>query len=30
MLTVLDCYTRKRLAIHVGQRLKGEDVVQVL
>lgn len=30
MLTVLDCYTRESLAIHVGQSLKGEDVVQVL
>jgi putative transposase len=30
MLTVLDCYTRERLAIHVGQSLKGEDARQVL
>ena len=30
MLTVMDCYTRESLAIHVGQRLKGEDVVRVL
>jgi transposase InsO family protein len=30
MLTVVDCYTRQSLAIHVGQRLTGEDVVQVL
>lgn len=30
MLTVLDCYTRESLSIHVGQSLKGEDVVQVL
>ena len=30
MLTVVDCFTRESLAIHVGQSLKGEDVVQVL
>ena len=30
MLTVVDCYSRESLAIHVGQSLKGEDVVQVL
>jgi putative transposase len=30
MLTVVDCYTRESLAIHVGQSLKGEDVVRVL
>ena len=30
MLTVLDCYTRESLSIHVGQSLKGEDVVRVL
>jgi putative transposase len=30
MLTVLDCYSREGLAIHVGQSLKGEDVVRVL
>jgi putative transposase len=30
MLTVVDCYTRECLAIHVGQSLKGEDVAQVL
>jgi putative transposase len=30
MLTVVDCYSRQSLAIHVGQRLTGEDVVQVL
>jgi putative transposase len=30
MLTVLDCYTRECLAIHVGQSLKGEDVAAVL
>ncbi len=30
MLTVLDCYSRESLAIHVGQSLKGEDVVRVL
>jgi len=27
MLTVVDCFTRECLAIHVGQSLKGEDVV---
>ncbi len=30
MLTVVDCFTRESLAIHVGQSLKGEDVTQVL
>ena len=30
MLTVVDCYSRESLAIHVGPSLKGEDVVQVL
>ena len=30
MLTVVDCHSRESLAIHVGQSLKGEDVVQVL
>jgi len=30
MLTVVDCYTRERLAIDVGQSLKGEDVVDSL
>ena len=30
MLTVVDCYSRQSLAIHVGQRLTGEDVVEVL
>jgi len=30
MLTVVDCYTRESLDIHVGQSLKGEDVVRVL
>ena len=30
MLTVVDCFTRESLAIHVGQSLKGEDVAQVL
>ena len=30
MLTVVDCYSRESLAIHVGQSLKGEDVVAVL
>lgn len=30
MLTVVDCYSRKNLAIRAGQSLKGEVVVQVL
>ncbi len=30
MLTVVDCYSRESLAIHVGQSLKGEYVVRVL
>ncbi len=30
MLTVVDCYSRESLAIHVGQSLKGDDVVRVL
>ena len=30
MLTVVDCYTRESLDIHVDQSLKGEDVVRVL
>ena len=30
MLTVVDCHSRESLAIHVGQSLKGEDVVRVL
>ncbi len=30
MLTIVDCYTRDSLAIHVGRSLKGEDVVRVL
>ncbi|WP_297655995.1 IS3 family transposase, partial [Hydrogenophaga sp.] len=30
MLTVVDLFTRERLAIDVGQSLKGEDVVRVL
>jgi len=30
MLTVVDCVTRESLAIHVGQSLKGEDVVRVV
>jgi putative transposase len=30
MLTVVDCYTRESLAIHVGQSLTGDDVVGVL
>jgi hypothetical protein len=29
-LTVVDVFTRESLAIEVGQRLKGEDVVRVL
>ena len=29
-LTVVDCHTRESLAVHVGQSLNGEDVVQVL
>lgn len=29
-LTVVDVYTREALAIEVGQRLRGEDVVKVL
>jgi putative transposase len=29
-LTMVDVYTRESLAIEVGQRLKGEDVVRVL
>jgi putative transposase len=29
-LTVVDVYTRESVAIEVGQRLKGEDVVRVL
>jgi putative transposase len=29
-LTMLDVYTREGVAIEVGQRLKGEDVVRVL
>ncbi len=29
LLTVVDLYTRECLAIDVGQRLKGEDVVRV-
>ena len=29
-LTVMDVYTRESLAIEVGQRLKGEDVVSAL
>ena len=29
-LTVLDVFTRESLAIEVGQRLKGEDVVSAL
>lgn len=29
-LTVVDCHSRESLAIHVGQSIKGEDVVQVL
>ncbi len=30
MLTVVDCFSRESLSIHVGQSLKGEDVVRVL
>jgi putative transposase len=30
MLTVVDCCSRESLAIHVGQSLKGDDVVRVL
>jgi putative transposase len=30
MLTVVDCFTRECLAIHVGQSLKGDDVVKVV
>ncbi len=30
MLTVVDCWSRESLVIHVGQSLKGEDVVRVL
>jgi putative transposase len=30
MLTVVDCFTRESLAIHVGQSLKGEDGVKVV
>jgi putative transposase len=30
MLTVVDCYSRESLAIHIGQSLKGEDVAKVL
>ncbi len=30
MLTVVDCYTRESLDIHVDQSLRGEDVVRVL
>jgi putative transposase len=30
MLTVVDCFTRESLDIHVDQSLKGEDVVNVL
>ena len=29
-LTIVDVFTRESLAIEVGQRLKGEDVVRVL
>ncbi len=29
-LTVVDAYTRECLAIHVGQGIRGEDVVQIL
>ena len=30
LLTVVDCFTKERLDIHVDQSLKGEDVLQVL
>jgi putative transposase len=30
MLTVVDCYTRESLDMHVDQSLKGEDVVLVM
>jgi putative transposase len=30
MRTVVDCYTRESLDIHVDQSLQGEDVVRVL
>ena len=30
VLTVVDVFTREALAIEVGQRLKGEDVVAML
>ena len=30
MLTVVACYSRESLAIHVGQSLKGEDFASVL
>ena len=30
LLTVVDCFSRESLAIHVGQSLKGEDVASVL
>ena len=30
MLTVVDCFSRESLAIHVGQGLQGEDVASVL
>ena len=30
MLTVVDCFSRESLDIHVAQNLKGEDVVRVL
>jgi putative transposase len=30
MLTVLHCFTRESLAVHVGQSLKGKDVVRVV
>jgi transposase InsO family protein len=29
-LTIVDVYTRESVAIEVGQRLKGNDVVRVL
>ncbi len=30
MHTVVDCFTRDSLTVHVGQRLNGEDVVEVV
>ncbi len=30
MLTEVECYIRESVDIHVGQSLKGEDIVRVL